>query len=889
MELPKKPMPISALHEILIWSTSRPQWQRDALRRIVVQGSVSAADINELDQLCRSKHELAQACATTLKAVPLDESHIPPGLGSQESVTLMSIGNLQGVNRLPSDQTIPFGVAPGLTVIYGDNGTGKSGYARVIKKACRTRGALPEVCPDVFAPSPAGPPSGVIVCLAGSTKHTLAWQDGVPSDARLANVFVFDASTADHYLEQDSPAIFTPSGLDVLPKLSKTCDAVSQLIKRDLERVKADIEGTAKNWKYSADTPVGKLISGLSANTQPSQVQNLSGLTDKERHRLKDIGDALKSDPKQKARETRSAAARIKAFSEKVTGAYSDLSEVHISALHKIIDDAKSTQEVAVAFASGQFDETYLTGTGQAVWHSLWEAARLFSVSFAYKDQEFPFTGKGARCVLCQQNLDSVAAERLKAFDSFCKDQSQELAEEASSLLKERTEKIQQMNPLTPEYVKVETDLLPVGQAQMASISAFVKNADERLATIRGNLSKDIWVEPAQLSESPAEALKSLATALEERAKTEESADDPNERKKLEAERDDLADRDWLSGVKADVFAQIERYREVSSLEASLKDTVTKPITTRNAELTKSLVTDAFCDRFETEAKGLGLRTIAVKMEDIEGKKGEVKFGLRLEGSLTHTVGDIASEGERRCIALAAFLAELSQASHKSALVFDDPVSSFDNRYRERTSARLALEAKERQVIIFTHDVVFLNDLQTHAASAGVPVELLHLEWNGNVPGQCLKGLPWDWKSAEDRFDKLEKEQKAIAKSWNPVPNEENVKAIRQAYSWLRATLERLVEKVILNDVVLRFRSYVDVKKLDGVVGFSVTECEELQRLYQRCHDVTDAHDPSAGKSGVVPEPTDLLNDIEAAKKLSDSIKTRKKSAAPSSATPATP
>ena len=192
--------PISALHEILKWSGSRPEWQRDALRRIVVNGMLDEKDINELGDLCRSKHKAPGINSLSVKAEPLNSSHIPPGPGLQASVTLVSVGNLQGVNRLPPSESIPFGVGPGITVVYGDNGTGKSGYARVIKKACRTRGAPPKIYCDAFAAGMTSPATGTIVCSIAGKYHTLAWQDGVPCDPCLANVFVFDAASADHYL-----------------------------------------------------------------------------------------------------------------------------------------------------------------------------------------------------------------------------------------------------------------------------------------------------------------------------------------------------------------------------------------------------------------------------------------------------------------------------------------------------------------------------------------------------------------------------------------------------------------------------------------------------------------------------------------------------------------
>jgi hypothetical protein len=420
--------------------------------------------------------------------------------------------------------------------------------------------------------------------------------------------------------------------------------------------------------------------------------------------------------------------------------------------------------------------------------------------------------------------------------------------------------------------------LAAVAVGQRANLDEFVKAADERLARIKDNFTKGLWTDLGILPMSPGEMITQLAASLEERAKMEESADDPATREKLTSERDDLAAREWLAGMKTDVVEQIGRYRRIAAIELCKKDTDTHQVTAKNTALTRLLVTEAYRRRFEDEVKKLGLCTIAVKMEDAEGKKGERKFGLRLEKAQNHKVKDIASEGEQRCLALGAFLAELSLASHQSALVFDDPVSSLDHWFCEKIARRLAEECEFRQVIVLTHDVVFLDDLRTQAEDLGVASEFRHLEWSGKIPNQCQDGLPWDCKSPEDRVDKLGKEQRVLAKKWGPQPNEEDVREMREAYSRLRATLERIVERVVFADVVFRFRSYIDMKKLKGVVGFPDSECDEILRLHKRCSDVTEAHDPASGKQSTVPSPAELKEDVAATSAVLAAIRLRRKS-----------
>ena len=230
----------STLHEILNWSVGRPHWQRDELRRILEKGNLAEADLRELERICRVSHQVDTSNSTAIQCVPLAQLHLPLP-GAAESVSLVSVGDFKNVNRLPPGQIMPLGAEIGLTVIYGENGAGKSGYARVIKKACRARGVQPIIRPNVFASANAAKASADIVFKAGGAEVPVKWMDGVSADPRLANVFVFDASSAGHYVSEDSAAAFTPYGLDVLPILSKACDAIDEQLRNDIEKKKSSI------------------------------------------------------------------------------------------------------------------------------------------------------------------------------------------------------------------------------------------------------------------------------------------------------------------------------------------------------------------------------------------------------------------------------------------------------------------------------------------------------------------------------------------------------------------------------------------------------------------------------------------------------------------------
>ena len=123
----------SVIRSIFDWSQSRPLWQRDALRRIVQKVSLDEQDVLELYELLKASSDEVE-----VKAKPLLEEHLPNDQKSSDPIVLEMISDIKGVNNLAEGQEIKF-PSKGITVVYGDNGTGKSGYTRILKNVCRAR------------------------------------------------------------------------------------------------------------------------------------------------------------------------------------------------------------------------------------------------------------------------------------------------------------------------------------------------------------------------------------------------------------------------------------------------------------------------------------------------------------------------------------------------------------------------------------------------------------------------------------------------------------------------------------------------------------------------------------------------------------------------------
>ena len=204
---------MDVLKEILKWSKSRPDWQRDALRRLVISGKLDESDIEELTEICKSAYGLADEQTK----IPLDKTHVATTKSNTHNVNLQSIYHHRGVNALAENQKLNFG--PSLTVVYGDNAAGKSGYTRILKSACRARG-YENILGNVLSDTTPLKPAVSIKYTIDDEPDPHEWSGGSDNED-LSRVSVFDSHSAAVYLTSRTDVAFRPFGLVLFDKLSK--------------------------------------------------------------------------------------------------------------------------------------------------------------------------------------------------------------------------------------------------------------------------------------------------------------------------------------------------------------------------------------------------------------------------------------------------------------------------------------------------------------------------------------------------------------------------------------------------------------------------------------------------------------------------------------------
>jgi energy-coupling factor transporter ATP-binding protein EcfA2 len=865
--------PKSILEIIHDWSVSRPLWLRDALRRIVIGGAPTEGDIDELVELCKAGHGITKAVAQ-----PLEATHVrsaPVGLGR---MALTAIKDVSGVNQLAANQTLEFGTQ-GLTIIYGQNGSGKSGYTRILKRACnaRHRGAI---MPDAFTAPSGLPASATLLVDQSGTEVPISWVDDEAPSSELAAITVFDRDCASLHLNQKNPVLFRPFGLDIPDDLATTCVAVKEHLEADLRHCQERRDTDFATPYWSSQSPLGQILGALTAESDISPLETATPLTPQEAARLAQLKVDLAADPARVASEYGSRAAQIDRLRLSLASLASQLSDGRLTALESAASGARQARLAADAAAKATFGGLALQGIGSEEWRVMWDSARRYMASQVPPDQPFPPSAE-APCPLCHQPVSPTAADRLDSFEAFIRADTEALAERAEIDLAESKRAIENIQIDIHVHAPALTLVADRDPSSARKAQRFLAGLRlRRRKALQRILNPDLEI--VGLAPDPGADLERVAAEIKSYAEALEASVDAEARAELTTEYYTLRDRELAPRLAALAKAEVARLQEEHALTSCIAECATNAITKLGNDIADQKITPVMRDRFQSEIVKLAADRVRVEIVRSGGKSGSPQYEIRFFANAKAKVANVLSEGEQTCVALAAHLTELAQESPASALVFDDPVTSLDHRWRRKVAERLVEEAAARQVIVFTHDLVFVNDLDELAMKAGVPCKPGTLSRTADGTGVYSADLPWRAAKVRQRVDELEKEARAAKLLYDAGDEEKYREAAVRIYDKLRAAWERGLEDCVFAGVIMRHRDYINTKDLKRVAALDLSDVTSFEQNFKKCCDLIEAHDPSRGRDGNVPPPADVWTDISALKSWEEGLRQKQNALAKS-------
>lgn len=829
---------------IVKWLHEQQDWLQEAALRILTNGGITAKDLNEVAAFLKTEEG---SKTTNGRTFPGFASH---AADQTQTLRLDSIGPVSGIDNLAPRTPLAFGKS-NLAVIYGGNGAGKSGYTRILKKCCGHPNAT-ALRPNVFKED-STPRSCTVSYALDGVNSSVDWNpDGGPIEALLP-IDIFDTSTSRVYLSGETEATYTPPAVLLFEELGAFCDRVRGILEGEQNKLVSRLPSLPVQF---AATAAGKIYQNLKATLPVKDLAAITQWGEADAQALSALEERLKTaDPAALAKTKRSNRAQLNELGVSLSKASTSVVAEAVSAHQLLKNEASSKRTAATEGAKALSASSELEGVGGTTWRTLWEAARAYSTSAAYPALAYPNVADDSRCILCQQSLDAQAKERLKSFEEYVTGTLEASAKKAEETWAACTKDL----PARPTSENLKTSCLAAGLSEEQWLSRLegAWNSVERVVTDLKN------PELAEVVPANAEDFSLLTELRAQSARLDADATqleaDAKEFDRTAAKRDvtELQAKEWTAQQHEAIRTEIARLKCYANYDQWKRWTGTTAISRKAGAIAEILITEAYVGRFNEELARLGAEHIRVELVKTRVQRGKTMHRIQLKGVTGVSPDQVLSEGEHRMVVLAAFLADASANQRSASFIFDDPISSLDQSYEEKTIKRLIELSEHRQVIVFTHRLSFLG-IMTGLANPD-QVFLSAETWGTGEPGL----VPLFAKNPEGALKDLKNSKVAqAAKVLESAGSDAYYSLAKAICSDFRILMERVVELVLLGSVIQRHRREVQtLGKLAGLAKISADDCgliEEMMTKYSAFEHSQSSEFPVA-----LPDPAALNADID--------------------------
>lgn len=715
---------------------------------------------------------------------------------------LVSIQNIKNVNALITDQKIE--LSKNVTVVFGKNGTGKSGYTRLLNNAFKSRGDK-DIIGNVHVADENGAPSCEFEVITNGDKTIIEFPEN--STHKLFTQFlVFDSTSEKAHITQENNLIFTPSGFEYFEEIMK----LTQGVKLKLEHsIASNDKPNEFLQNFPIENEIQTLIGSLNGKTNLEELTAKSQFIEADekvledliikKKELEDLNITKKIDFLQKRKE------ELIKLGEAISKVNSKISKDDIGHYNTLIFSLQEVRKQLKAEGISNLEQYFIDGLGSNEWKEFITSSRRYLTSLESEEIE--------RCLLCLQPLKSKEQE---LFKSYWKLLSSELQKKEREIVV-KLDKLKSDLTTIPEIIFNEGQLLHQYltinfNEELKHIVSSVNHVSVekgRVINFLTNKEGEIIPKDFQIDLSH---IRNVIKAVDEE-KNELIKSNPEKAiKDLNANIRKTNDKKLLTQLLPSIVTWIKKKEFAETAKGLLPKFRTNSITRKQGEFFGRHVTDRYKDLFEEECKYLR----APKLVEINQRnsRGSTLRRLVVAGK---NANQVLSEGEQKAISMADFLTEAQLDSDNRGIILDDPVTSLDYERREEIAQRLVEESKNRQVVIFTHDITFLLTLQYHSKNQGVECKETHIRKFQDQVGIIEPNLPYMAQKVKSRIGYLKNYLVEIKKTESSGDIDNYTKQIKSWYGLLREGWERAIEERLLKGVIERFGVSIQSQKLKNL------------------------------------------------------------------------
>jgi cation transport regulator ChaC/energy-coupling factor transporter ATP-binding protein EcfA2 len=832
------------------WANNQDAWLRtiagDVLKNRV---EPSDLDIDRYLKLLLSEKKLSEE---PFEGVPkIEEKEVDENPLEAVRVDGLDIGD--GVNALKPGARIEF--APGVTVIFGENGSGKSGFVRVLKRAAGVRTAE-DILHNVRTDN-RPTPNGIFSVTVGAVNQKIPWKNefGI---APLNRMSIFDARGARLHVEDDLTYVYTPGELTLFP-----------LVQNAVERVRTALESaiTARTpgpntilASFDRSCSIYATIETLGAATDLDEIRKYAVLPENSDATIESMTiaiDALKSSNIQNTlRRSRDRAALVTALKAALqTATAFDVATYHSHVQTR--DQAVRRRDEAGSMA---FEGLGIAGVLSEEWRQFIQASEEYLSKHGaetYPKGEDP-------CAYCQQPLGAKAVELVRMYRDFSSNAIVTALDGAERKLRDYVAPILDTNIHTlQKQLAAETnggpDVLNAITPVLEQIRELTVDIAARSA-IEWQENGDALATAEAVVASENTRLAALITSLQASVEERQAA--------LKTRQTELTELHGRKTANA-LLPQIEKRGTDAKWVARaqiVKGNVTgvlRSLTEAAKEAGEHLLNKDFGKRFEAECKVLRAPNVTL---NFPGRQGQVTR-RKLVGS--YKPSQILSEGEQKALALADFLAEVTSAPASSPVVFDDPITSMDYRRIHEVCDRIVALSEDHQIIVFTHNIWFAAELLSKADKKNWKYYDIRME-AGDAGVVTAASHP-----RVDTIAQVSGRIKKLIDAAGTQVGEIKAALVEKGYEELRGFSEIVVEHEVLKDVVQRYAPNVMMTRLDKInVGKLQESVAAIVPIYDKSCRYVASHSQPPETQGIRPTLDELKADYETILKAREPHKT---------------
>lgn len=775
---------------LIDWANKQDGWVRRLVGLVIAsQRPVSDDQTGELFELYLAEKGLQGSAPAVEPPLP----YTSMGAAQADALRLSTMSNVAGVNALSPGAKIEF--SPGLTILYGENGTGKTGYARILKRLSAVLDPE-EILPNIHAVTRQAP-AATIKYQLGSVDVSFDWHNevGVSPFTRMS---VFDSPAVNLRVDDNLSYVFTPAEISLFSYVAAGLRAVQE---RGSQALKAMAVTSPFLRFFQRGTTIYQEIEALGPATDLDAIMALSVLPENaaaEKERLEREVAALSSDAAAGLlaahREAVRALQTLDAFAQATEAFDIDRYNDGVLALATLRESYRQVREET--FAPGD-----LPGPADDDWQ------RFVSEAASYLEHlgATHYPQDGDACLYCRQPLDAGALSIVGRYTTFLDNalaqqisaQERAVDQAAASLTGLRVDDVdtalrrQHDEDPTSRALEDADQLVRTVSESLTQIRDGRRVAGDGFAGLAGRVRKQVV---PMLAEHEAE-VASL---------TQQLADRGTALKTAEASLRTLTATIDLDRHLPEITAFVENAKHALRLDQVLKRLpgLLRSLTDVSKLASEDMVNNDFQARFVEECRAL--RTPMVRLEFI-GREGKAQRRKSLTSD--YRLSQILSEGEQKVLALADFLAEARMGGSSAPIVFDDPVNSLDHRRLQQVSDRIAKLVHTCQVIVFTHNIWLATELLARFEKR--PTECIYYMVSDDQTTGALGKVD---RATGPRWDTVKELKKRVDEHLRDAASASGAAQtalVEAAYGEMRSWCEVVVEEVIFGDVSRRYRANI--------------------------------------------------------------------------------